>query len=648
MPSSEQAALVPGGEAGLCAGFVAGMQELAWAVPLLWQAAPPSAETIAPCSSALAAALPAARPAPDWQGPPEAAALRWVGHWTLEILREAGLPVFGPAEVVAPEVGEPGPWWLLIPAQGPTAAAVAAAFGWVRLELERVVGTFTAAGSVEELASLLGRLRALAPHGSNTVPLLRAAYEAGVPATHVAGAVYQFGQGARARLLKSTFTDRTPLIGAEWARDKRLAAAVLRRAGLPTPAHRLVGSHDDALAAACALGFPVVVKPADRDGGVGVAAGLETPEAVKAAFEAARACSDQVLVEQHVSGRDYRLTVFQGEVIWAIEREPGGVTGDGSRTVAALLEALNRDPRRGDGPHRPMAWVSLDAEALALLAEAGLSPSSVPPAGTYVRLRRAANISRGGTPRAVTDRVHPDNMALAVRAAAALHLDLAGVDLLIPDIGRSWLETGAAICEVNGQPELGTATTDRLHARVLHGLVRGNGRVPVVVVVGEDTGHALTVAIDARLSAAGHTVGRLDGRGAHVAGARIATRDEDSAAHLLDGTGALLADRRVTAVVLALPDVGALEAGLPVARFDVLVVMGGALADRQDPHVRALLAACDGTVVPVAHGSRALVVPPDVRLACWVTASVAPGEAAAYVQDAVREADAHHAASPRV
>jgi hypothetical protein len=128
------------------------------------------------------------------------------------------------------------------------------------------------------------------------------------------------------------------------------------------------------------------------------------------------------------------VTVFHDEVIWAIERVPGGVTGDGKSTVRELVERLNADPRRGEGTHAPLKRLVLDEEASTLLRRAGLDDDSVPADGRFLRLRSAANVASGGTPVPVFDRIHPDNRCLAIRAAQALRLDLAGVDFLVPDL----------------------------------------------------------------------------------------------------------------------------------------------------------------------------------------------------------------------
>jgi cyanophycin synthetase len=250
------------------------------------------------------------------------------------------------------------------------------------------------------------------------------------------------------------------------------------------PAHYLVDSPVLAQKAASALGYPVVVKAADLDGGVGVFAGLRTPMAVQRAYAEVIKLSKQVLVEQFIQGQDYRLQVFQGEVFWVALRRPACVCGDGQASVVELVRRENA--RRAQSVVDPNAdvmreWggkpISLDEEATEWLAAQGLTLSSVPPVGRVVRLRGAANVTQGGTREGVAlDVVHPDNLALAVRAVAALRLDLAGVDLLVPDIRRSWKKTGGAICEVNAQPQL----SGHLQNLLLGQLLQGQGRVPVL------------------------------------------------------------------------------------------------------------------------------------------------------------------------
>lgn len=466
----------------------------------------------------------------------------------------------------------------------------------------------------ERLAEALRALSGHAMAGSNSARFFRAAWERGVPTERLPGGVIQYGMGRRRRRLESSFTDATPNIGARIARNKAFTNAVFAQAGLPVPRQIMVKDAQAAVIAAARLGYPVVVKPADLDGGSGVAAGLGDAGEVSRAFLAARQLSDQVLVEQHVSGRDYRLTVFQGELIWAIERIAARVIGDGVHSVAQLIALENSNPLRGEGAAAPLKRLKLDAEAQAALVKQGLTAASVVAEGEAVSLRRAANVAAGGEPVAVYDQVHPDNARLAVRAARQLGLDLAGIDLLIPDISVSWLTPGntPAICEINGQPNLGQITSPHLYGQILERLLENRGRIPSIVVLGAHEPAAWVQALSASLTQRGLKVGTAGVGGVDVGGEP-----------LLSGTPALfragkclLLDPDVDAMVVAITDSTWLSEGLPWARYDTLVLPGTSLpaVPTTPPQsvqlglsqwVRALLPACDGLVFSVAEGSGA-------------------------------------------
>lgn len=448
---------------------------------------------------------------------------------------------------------------------------------------------------VRQLSMAFLALKKTRGAAANSQRFVRAAMALGIPVQELSGGMVQYGHGERARWLDSSFTDETPLLSTRLARDKTRAASLLCTAGLPVPPHQRAGSLEEALRIASRLGYPVVVKPVSLDGGVGVAAGLQTPEEVTVAFHACRQHASDILVEKHVHGRDYRLVVFQDELVLAIERVPGGVTGDGVRTVQQLLAQLNADPRRGDGAHALLQQVALDQEAQSLLISAGLGASSVPAPGQFVRLRRTANIATGGMPVSVLGQVHPDNRLLAVRAAQALRLDLAGVDLLIPDIAQSWLVSGAGICEVNSQPSLGEITSAPVYAQILRGLVRGNGRIPTVVVLGA-AGGTWVADIEAALLARGVCAGCHDAKGVRVNGQQVLPAGATPYA-----AGRLLVlELNVAVLVLSLTDSSVLKTGLPLDRFDFLLTTPTSF-DKQSAVLEMILPACTGPVLPVAE-----------------------------------------------
>lgn len=456
-----------------------------------------------------------------------------------------------------------------------------------------------AGASLARLQEAARQIRAQAPTGINTHRLLVAAHDTGVPWQRIAKNVYQFGWGANARWLDSTFTDATPVIGVTLARDKGTTITTLRDAGFPVTEHRRVTSEAEALAAAQALGYPVVVKAGNLDGGQGVYAGLHSPQAVTRAYARARRLTDHLLVEKHVDGNDYRLQVFQGEVFWLTHRRPASVTGDGHHTVEALVRQVNAQ-RLQERQQRQslLKSIELDEEAHDWLEAQQLTLQDVPAAGRVVRLRGAANISGGGTLEPVLDRAHPDNLALAIRAARVLRLDIAGVDLLAPDISRSWLETGGVICEVNAQPQV----SPHLPAYLLSRLVQGQGRIPVVAIIGDPRPSPWFQAWQRSLAGQAPGLGLglvlpddtmidatrvLPSRGAGGSPASLATR-----------ASALLRDPSVRRLLVVASDASMLSTGLPVDRMDGTILASApsqpgpaieALARRLAPSSRSVL-----------------------------------------------------------
>ncbi|WP_374447081.1 hypothetical protein [Stella sp.] len=269
------------------------------------------------------------------------------------------------------------------------------------------------------------------------------------------GGVSQIGEGRHLQLFDATATDRTPWPRVQVAGNKRLGNAILRQAGIPVARQRAVPDLAAARRALDELGLPLVVKPEDgrRQAGVGFVFRAEDLEAV---WTASREVSPDLLAESYIPGVEHRVLVADGRIVHAVAGEPASVVGDGRTTVARLIAAVNAGRDRGareDGFR--LSPIPTDALARRHLASQGLSPDDVPAAGRRVEVHPLPMLRFGaGWKTDVTDRIHPETARMVLRAVAVLGLDIAGVDLRTPDIGRSWKEVGAGLCEVNPQPSL--------------------------------------------------------------------------------------------------------------------------------------------------------------------------------------------------
>jgi cyanophycin synthetase len=413
--------------------------------------------------------------------------------------------------------------------------------------------------------------------GPSTRSIVDAARARGIPTRRLNdGNLVQLGFGSRQRRIWAAETDRTGAIAEEIAQDKDLTRMLLRTVGVPVPEGRPVASAEDAWTAAQAIGLPVVVKPQFGNQGKNVATFLTTKEQVVAAYNTASEGGYSVVCERFITGADYRLLIVGNRLVAASRREPAQVVGDGVHTVAELIDHANTDPRRGNDHAMPLSKIRLDPVAMSVLAEQGLSPSAVPPAGSRVLIRRNGNLSTGGTAADVTDLVHAEVAARAIEAARTIGLDIAGVDVLATDITRPLEEQGGAIVEVNAGPGL------RMHIEPSSGQPRPvgeaivsnmfapgeTGRIPIVSVTGTNGKTTTTRLMAHVLRSRGLTVGMTCTDGIFIGGRRIDRGDCAGP----KSARAVLFNPQVEAAVLECARGGILREGLGFDFCDVAVV----------------------------------------------------------------------------
>jgi cyanophycin synthetase len=489
---------------------------------------------------------------------------------------------------------------------------------------------FDLAGALEQLRELDEDVRL----GPSTGCIVDAAVARGIPFSRMTeGSMVRFGWGSQQRRIQAAEMDITSAISESIAQDKELTKKLLAAAGVPVPLGRAVTSPEDAWAAACEIGLPVVVKPRDGNQGKGVTVNITTREALEKAYATATEFRDDILVERYMPGNDFRLLVVGNKLVAAARRDPPKVVGDGEHTIAELVAQVNLDPRRGSGHSTSLTKIRIDDIAHVCLANQGFKADDIPAKGQRVNLRNNANLSTGGSATDVTDDVHPDVAARAVAAAHMVGLDICGVDLVADSILRPIEEVGGGIVEVNAAPGL------RMHLSPSFGKGRAvgeaiissmfkngeNGRIPIVAVTGTNGKTTTVRLISHLLTQNGLCVGMTNTDGVYVGNHCIDTGDCSGP----KSAKSVLLHPDVDAAVLETARGGVLREGLAFDRCDVAVVTNVGAGDHlglnyittvQDlavlkrvivqnvsPTGTAVLNASDPTVAAMAAKSRGAV-----------------------------------------
>jgi GNAT-family acetyltransferase (TIGR03103 family) len=241
--------------------------------------------------------------------------------------------------------------------------------------------------------------------------------------------------GGRSVLTRESLSEFTTAVAMSRCDDKRVTRRVVSRAGVQVPLGAVArdGESDEAVALLDEVG-EVVVKPARGEQGKGITVGVSDVDGLERAVRAALAYCPDVLVEELVDGEDLRVVVIDHEVVAAAVRRPAEVVGDGRRSVRELVEWTSRRRERAtDGE----SSIPLDDTTAEVVAATGHELEDVLGAGERLRVRRTANLHTGGTIVDVTDRLHPDIAAAAVRASRAIGIPVTGIDFLVPDVEGS-------------------------------------------------------------------------------------------------------------------------------------------------------------------------------------------------------------------
>jgi len=184
------------------------------------------------------------------------------------------------------------------------------------------------------------------------------------------------------------------------------------------------------------------------------------------------------------------------------------------------------------------------------------------------------------------DGVHEDNRLLAQRAAAALGLDVAGIDFVTPDLSRSYREVGGMIVGVDAAPR--DCAGPLIDGLFPPGAPSG---VPLAAITGARGKTTVTRMVGHILKLAGHTAGMATSDGVWIDGKLAACGDMTGP----ESSDLVLRDPLVDAAVLETAQGGIARSGLGWRRCNVGAVLN------LDPLCRDELAQSLRVVVEVAR-----------------------------------------------
>lgn len=225
------------------------------------------------------------------------------------------------------------------------------------------------------------------------------------------------------------------------ANNKFLTKRILRSHKIPVPKSWLVRTSTEARKTILRKNlFPCVLKPIKGTHGNKVFANIESLEEFDEVLPLifTRPGKKDVLIEEFVKGKDYRLLVVGSKVCAVMERIPAHVMGDGKSNIRQLVKKFNQSPLVGKRYEKPLCKIRLNGEVKRNLKKQAKKLTYIPKEGERVFLRQNANISTGGIGKDATEEVNGELKETAIKAAKAVGMAITGVDIIYDDLSKQF------------------------------------------------------------------------------------------------------------------------------------------------------------------------------------------------------------------
>lgn len=200
----------------------------------------------------------------------------------------------------------------------------------------------------------------------------------------------------------------------------------------------------------------IVIKPKSTNFGLGITIFTNsfTIDDYRQAFEMAFEHDRTVLLEEFVTGKEYRFLVMGDEVVGILHRVPANIVGDGTHTIEHLIHEKNKDPLRGKGYRTPLERIQLGEAERMFLRNQSKNPLDIPKLGEIIYLRENSNISTGGDSIDFTDEIPSSYKEIAIQSAKAAGATFCGVDMMINQIDHEATDQNYSIIEINFNPAI--------------------------------------------------------------------------------------------------------------------------------------------------------------------------------------------------
>ena len=228
------------------------------------------------------------------------------------------------------------------------------------------------------------------------------------------------------------------------AKNKPESNSIFMKNNIPVPTHKIIDKNNkDYYLNKYKLEFPCVLKPVDGMQGTDVNTFIKNKKQFTIILNKLLGKYNEIMYENQVYGDNYRIFVFNNEIMDVIKREQPFIIGDGNSNIDELIENKNKLQKEKN----LFPTKNLDYD---YILEQGYNKDDILEINKKVFITNTINFHNGANPvRINLNNIPKINKNMFIKAHKLIGLECSGIDYMSNNISIPYNENDGHIIEIN-------------------------------------------------------------------------------------------------------------------------------------------------------------------------------------------------------
>ena len=228
------------------------------------------------------------------------------------------------------------------------------------------------------------------------------------------------------------------------AKNKPISNKIFKENNIPVPEHWIINKENkNYYMNDFFLTFPCVLKPVDGMQGKDVNTFIKNKDQYIRILNILLDKYDEIMLENQVYGDNYRIFLFNNQVIDVIKREQPYIIGNNKDNIEKLIEQKNNLQKE----KKLFPTTNIDWD---YILEQGYGKDSIPENNKKIFITNTINFHNGANPvRMDLTKIPKQNINIFIKAHKLINLECSGLDYMSRDIYIPYYINDGHIIEIN-------------------------------------------------------------------------------------------------------------------------------------------------------------------------------------------------------